>query len=398
MVDGGNAYSLAYVEHILNMSLTGSSRLETSSSVPFMAMVLHGYINYAGSASNMASNMDQEILHMLENGASPYFIIATQNTRYLKENQRLSKYYSLDFDAWEEDLVSTYNTVNDVLKDVKYANFIGHNSISGVRVPDADEVLADRATIIAAAIANIQKYQTYQERYERALALYERKVNAGVADCEKELAELLAANGFDDATAAHSAAALTAAFYSGIKLVRDEESYVYKDFWKSFKMNFVQGLLLEIVHGVIGFLLFIDLRASVQWGLVQGSQIGTLFIFVVIGVMAIWVGIMLYSFAMLSRYDNKLIGTLKNSLIICMHHLPQTIIMLIATVGLIYFSCIYFTAFIVTIPLILYVDSYIFSSIFKKLEKDMVKKDEPEVIGDRESEDIIEDTTDNKEE
>lgn len=156
-------------------------------------------------------------------------------------------------------------------------------------------------------------------------------------------------------------ASLTAAFYSGIKLVRDEESYVYKDFWKSFKMNFVQGLLLEIVHGVIGFLLFIDLRASVQWGLVQGSQIGTLFIFVVIGVMAIWVGIMLYSFAMLSRYDNKLIGTLKNSLIICMHHLPQTIIMLIATVGLIYFSCIYFTAFIVTIPLILYVDSYIFN-------------------------------------
>ena len=182
-------------------------------------------------------------------------------------------------------------------------------------------------------------------------------------------------------------ASLTAAFYSGIKLVRDEESYVYKDFWKSFKMNFVQGLLLEIVHGVIGFLLFIDLRASVQWGLVQGSQIGTLFIFVVIGVMAIWVGIMLYSF-----------GTLKNSLIICMHHLPQTIIMLIATVGLIYFSCIYFTAFIVTIPLILYVDSYIFSSIFKKLEKDMVKKDEPEVIENEESEDLIEDTTDNKEE
>lgn len=193
-------------------------------------------------------------------------------------------------------------------------------------------------------------------------------------------------------------ASLTAAFYSGIKLVRDEESYVYKDFWKSFKMNFVQGLLLEIVHGVIGFLLFIDLRASVQWGLVQGSQIGTLFIFVVIGVMAIWVGIMLYSFAMLSRYDNKLFGTLKNALIICMHHLPQTIIMLIATVGLIYFSCIYFTAFIVTIPLILYVDSYIFSSIFKKLEKDMVKKDEPEVIENEESENLIEDTTDNKEE
>ena len=163
--------------------------------------------------------------------------------------------------------------------------------------------------------------------------------------------------------------ALTAAFYSGIKLVRDEESYVHKDFWKSFKMNFVEGFLLELVHAVIGFLLYIDLRASAQWGLVQGSQVGVIFIFVVVGVMAIWVAVMLYSFAMLSRYDNKLIVTLKNSLIISIHHLPQTVIMLIATVGLIYFSCIYFTAFIVTIPLILYVDSFIFSSIFKHLVK-----------------------------
>ena len=163
--------------------------------------------------------------------------------------------------------------------------------------------------------------------------------------------------------------AFTAAFYSGIKLVRDEESYVHKDFWKSFKMNFVEGFLLELIHAVIGFLLYIDLRASAQWGLVQGSQVGVIFIFVVVGVMAIWVAVMLYSFAMLSGYDNKLIVTLKNSLIISIHHLPQTVIMLIATVGLIYFSCIYFTAFIVTIPLILYVDSFIFSSIFKHLEK-----------------------------
>ena len=141
---------------------------------------------------------------------------------------------------------------------------------------------------------------------------------------------------------------------------------------------------------VIGFLLYIDLRASVQWGLVQGSQIGVIFVFVVIGVMAIWAAVMLYSFAMLSRYDNNVIVTLKNALIVSVHHLPQTIIMLIATVGLVYFSCIYFTAFIVTIPLILYVDSFIFSSIFKHLEKNQAS-------ANAEAE-AIEDTNENKEE
>ena len=127
--------------------------------------------------------------------------------------------------------------------------------------------------------------------------------------------------------------------------------------------NFVTGLFI---------LLFVDLRASAQWGFVQGSQAGVIFVFVVVGVMAVWAAVMLYSFSMLSRYDNKIIFTLKNSLIISVNHLPQTIIMLIATVGLTYFSCLYFTAFIVTIPLILYVDSYIFSSIFKQLEKESV--------------------------
>ena len=160
------------------------------------------------------------------------------------------------------------------------------------------------------------------------------------------------------------------------------------------KRNTIWNIIIEQLKNPIIFILFF----SAIFSIITQSKADAIFIFVVIGVMAIWVGIMLYSFAMLSRYDNKLIGTLKNSLIICMHHLPQTIIMLIATVGLIYFSCIYFTAFIVTIPLILYVDSYIFSSIFKKLEKDMVKKDEPEVIENEESEDLIEDTTDNKEE
>ena len=137
-------------------------------------------------------------------------------------------------------------------------------------------------------------------------------------------------------------------------------------------MNFAQGVLLELIHVVMGFLLFVDLRASAQWGFVQGSQVGVIFVFVVVGVMAVWAAVMLYSFSMLSRYDNNIIVTLKNALIISVHHLPQTIIMLIATVGLTYFSCLYFTAFIVTIPLILYVDSYIFSSIFKQLEKESV--------------------------
>lgn len=163
-------------------------------------------------------------------------------------------------------------------------------------------------------------------------------------------------------------ASLTAAFYAGMKLVKDEENYVFKDFWKSFKTNFVQGLLVELIMGVIGLLLFFDIRACAYWAFSSGSMAGTIFMYAIAGCALVWAGVLLYSFAVLSRYDDKAITIVKNSLILCVHHLPQTFIMMIATYGLILFSLKYFTAFIVTIPLIIYVDSFIFTRIFKSLE------------------------------
>jgi amino acid permease len=49
-----------------------------------------------------------------------------------------------------------------------------------------------------------------------------------------------------------------------------------------------------------------------------------------------------------------------------MHHLPQTIIMMIATYGLIYFISQYFIVIFIIGPLILYIDSFIFARILKQ--------------------------------
>lgn len=164
-------------------------------------------------------------------------------------------------------------------------------------------------------------------------------------------------------------ASFTAAFYSGMKLVKDEENYVTKDFFKSFKENFVQGFIVEIVLAIIGILLFLDIRACAYWAFSgSGSMAGTIFMYAIAGCFIVWAGVVLYSFGMLARYDDKAFTILKNSLILCVHHLPQTIIMMIATYGLMLFSAKYFTAYIITVPLILYVDSYIFTRIFKSLE------------------------------
>ena len=162
---------------------------------------------------------------------------------------------------------------------------------------------------------------------------------------------------------------LTAAFYAGRKLVLDEESYVYKDFFKSFKQNIGQGILLEIIFVIIGLVLFGDYKAALYWGNHDGGTVAVGFIYLVIGISLIYFAVVLYSFALLSRYNNTIMGTIKNALVICVHHLPQTIVMLIITVALLYFTYLYFIVMILTIPIILYANSYIFARIFKALEE-----------------------------
>ena len=112
MIDGGNAFTWKYADHILNVTLDSSHFNYSAYTVPFIGLVLHGYVNFAGTPTNMASDMGYMTLKMLENGALPYFTLSYQNTPLLKENNTLSKYYSVAYGIWHDDLVATYKKLN----------------------------------------------------------------------------------------------------------------------------------------------------------------------------------------------------------------------------------------------------------------------------------------------
>lgn len=158
-------------------------------------------------------------------------------------------------------------------------------------------------------------------------------------------------------------ASLTAVFYVGMKLVRDEEGYVFRGFWKSFRQNLKQSIFIELIVALVAGILIVDIVVCYQWLHRGGNTWVMLLMFAVIGFLLVLSAVALYVFPMLAKFDNTVIGTIKNALLLCMHHLPQTIIMLFATYGLIYFSLQYFTAFIVTLPLICYIDSYILARV-----------------------------------
>ena len=163
MVDSGNAYTWGYVDHILNVPLDSNRYNKEKESIPFMGVVLHGYVEFAGSAFNMEGNLTYAMLKAMESGAGVYFVISYANTELLKEDILLSQNYSVRYDIWQNRLVEIYHELNAVLADVQTKLIIHHENLKdkSTRVPDADELLQD-------ALAEAEKQaQAVKDRAEK---------------------------------------------------------------------------------------------------------------------------------------------------------------------------------------------------------------------------------------
>ena len=139
MLDAGNAYVIPYSDHVLNVSLDSSGYTYASETIPFFGMVYHGYLLYAGSATNTAGDMRHEKLKILENGANPYFILVYQNSEKLKEDKTLSNYFSISYSNWKKDMIATYKELNEALSLVYNSPVSDHEFVIGERVPSAEE-------------------------------------------------------------------------------------------------------------------------------------------------------------------------------------------------------------------------------------------------------------------
>lgn len=185
MVDGGNAFTWMYADHILGAALDSSRYIKASYSVPFLGVVLHGYKNFTGMPLNMEGDVNYAKLKAIENGASLYFTLSYQNTQKLKEDSSLNQYYSVRYDIWFDDVVEIYNDLNAELKDVQDKVIMDHQFLSGMRVPDVDELDRDLTELFE----TILDFQNNKAEYE------EKQKAEAVADARDQIASVESAAG-----------------------------------------------------------------------------------------------------------------------------------------------------------------------------------------------------------
>ena len=116
---------------------------------------------------------------------------------------------------------------------------------------------------------------------------------------------------------------LAAGHYAALKIHRGE-SYVVRNFWKSFKENFVQGIGIGLIFTVI-------LSVSVLGILIMNSAEGT-FARVVQGVILATIIFVVFTlmwvFPLQSKFVNKVGNTIKNAFLLSFKYLLRTIYMI----------------------------------------------------------------------
>ncbi|MBR2343307.1 MAG: hypothetical protein IKA64_03540, partial [Clostridia bacterium] len=156
MLERGNAYSLKYADHIIGVSTDSSYYKFSSYSVPFIGMVLHGYMNYAGTPINYTGDPDYDILRAIENGAALYYILCYQNTGFMKDDELLDDYYGVSYENWFDDIVIHYNRVNSVLAKLQKYEIVNHDVLIAERVIGDDEVLVNNRLLASEFITNAE--------------------------------------------------------------------------------------------------------------------------------------------------------------------------------------------------------------------------------------------------
>ena len=159
--------------------------------------------------------------------------------------------------------------------------------------------------------------------------------------------------------------ACTAMHYVLLKMVRDEDSYITKSFFKSFKENFKQGLILQIIKFAIGGVIVFDffmLRRN-----------GSIISYVILGMGVILYIAGLYVFPILSRFINNTRTTIKNSFLMAIIALPKSIAM--AVISLVPAVVLYFFD-MKALPIIVlvgvagpsYLNAMLYNETFKRFE------------------------------
>ena len=166
-------------------------------------------------------------------------------------------------------------------------------------------------------------------------------------------------------------ASLTALHTVLIKMVKNEEGYIVKGFFKAFRDNFFQATAIGLLAAALTVLLIADLLIVKGWFRAFFAAAFLLY------------GMLLYVYPLQARFYNPVGRTIRNSLLMEIAAFPRTLLMMAVSalaLVLIYFAGNYAVpiAILFGISVPAYLQAMIYVPYFKRLEEKDPQKQEEE--------------------
>lgn len=172
--------------------------------------------------------------------------------------------------------------------------------------------------------------------------------------------------------------ALTALHYMALKIARNEEGYITRNFFKSFKKNLRQGILIWLILLAVLLVLAGDFYIINYSGLEFHEMIRII-------LMAIFLLIMftsMFVFPVLAKFENTVFRTIKNAFLIGVMQLPKTVLMMVLfavpMVLFVYVPQVIPLVFLFGLSLPAWASAKLYSKFFKKLEDKYFEDNPPE--------------------
>ncbi len=157
-------------------------------------------------------------------------------------------------------------------------------------------------------------------------------------------------------------ASTTALYYSSLKILDGEETYLFRDYFHSFKQNFKQATLLWLVFLVFGLFCALDLAFYRE----VDSPVGAAGFLIFLSITIMYTITLLYLFPFLSKFYCTFKEAIKSAFFLSVRHFGYTVLMVIGDVA-VFLAAISFTFLLLFLPgLICFVNSVILRHIFKR--------------------------------
>jgi Family of unknown function (DUF5696) len=113
-----NTYLWNTADRYLDIPMYSSNYVYETDTVPFMQIVLKGYMPYYAPFSNFHSDPKDQVLRMIEYGAYPSFLLTDEPSHLLVKTPSKDVYTS-EFKIWKDEIVDQYKKVKASLGEVE---------------------------------------------------------------------------------------------------------------------------------------------------------------------------------------------------------------------------------------------------------------------------------------